>query len=73
MSVNGTLAVPDPWKGTPVSLPGATLVMTWRYGATLETAAALASLACALVLTGVLVLTRRQSQREQPDAAIELS
>jgi hypothetical protein len=46
--------------------------MTWHYAAAVAMTAALASLAGALVLTGVLVLARRRSRREQHDAAMEL-
>jgi hypothetical protein len=55
----GTGSVPHPWEGTPVPLDGATLVMSWRYGAAVAMAAALASLGSALVLVSVLALTRR--------------
>ncbi len=72
LSVNGTLSVPDPWEGTPITLDGATLVMTWRYGAAVAMTAALASLACALLLTGVLMLTRGRPRHEQDDAALAL-
>jgi len=55
----GNGSVPAPWEGTPVPLDGATLVMSWRYGAAVAMTAALASLAFALVLAGFLVLTDR--------------
>jgi hypothetical protein len=71
LSVNGTFSIPDPWWGTPVPLDGATVVMTWRYGAIIALAAALASLACALFLTGVLMVTRGQAWREQDNASLE--
>jgi hypothetical protein len=45
LSVNGALAVPFQWEGTPAALDGYTLVMTWSYGAPAAMAAALASLA----------------------------
>lgn len=72
LSVNSAFGVPDPWEGTPVRLDGVTLVMTWHYAAAVAMTAALALLVCALVLTGVLVLARRRSRREQHDAAMEL-
>lgn len=72
LNVNGTLGVPDPWEGTQVPLDGATLVMTWRYGAVVAMGAALTSFACALLLTAVRVLARRQLRPDQHGAVIEL-
>lgn len=68
LSVSGTWGVPYAWEGAPYSLDGATLVMTWRYGAMIAMTAALASLAFALLRVGVLRLARRRSQREQDNA-----
>jgi hypothetical protein len=55
------VGVPFPWEGNPYPLDGATLVMTWSYGATVAIAAAIASLAAA---TSSLVVT--------PDPALVL-
>ena len=54
------VGVPFPWQGVPYPLDGATLVMTWSYGATIAIAAAIASLAAAIAS---LVLTRARAQR----------
>ena len=52
------VGVPFPWEGVRYPLDGATLVMTWRYGATVATAAALVSLAAAIAS---LVLTKART------------
>jgi hypothetical protein len=54
------VGVPFPWQGVPYPLDGATLVMTWSYGAVAAIAAATASLAAAIAS---LVLTRARAQR----------
>jgi hypothetical protein len=56
------VGVPFPWEGVRYPLDGATLVMTWSYGATAAIAAALASLAAAIAS---LVLTL-QAPRAEP-------
>jgi hypothetical protein len=43
--LNAALGIPSPWEGRPVYGDGYTLLMTWRYGATIAIVAALASLA----------------------------
>jgi hypothetical protein len=47
------VGVPFPWEGNPYPLDGATLVMTWSYGATVAIAAAFASLAAAIASLAV--------------------
>jgi hypothetical protein len=60
------VGVPFPWEGSPYPLDGATLVMTWSYGATVAVTAAIASLAAAIAS---LVVTRRAPS---PDPALVL-
>jgi hypothetical protein len=52
LSHNGTWAVPFPWEGTPYSLDGCTLFMTWSYGGPVAGAAALTSLIAAIASPG---------------------
>jgi hypothetical protein len=58
--LNATLGVPFPWEGRPVHGDGYTLLMTWRYGATIAIAAVLASFAFAIAS---LVVTRGEAPR----------
>lgn len=53
------VGVPFPWEGNPYPLDGATLVMTWSYGATVAIAAAVASLVAAIASLVITRLARR--------------
>jgi hypothetical protein len=55
------VGVPFPWEGVRYLLDGATLVITWSYGAIVAIAAAVASLAAASVS---LVFTMRAPRSE---------
>ena len=64
LSRDGWWVLPPLWEGTPYPVGGATLLMTWSYGATVAIAAAFASLAAAIAS---LVVTKARAPR--PDAA----
>jgi hypothetical protein len=61
--LNNALGIPFPWEGRPVYGDGYTLFMTWRYGATIAIAAALASLAFTIAS---LVVTKARAARSDP-------
>lgn len=69
LSVNGPLGVPLPfsWEGASFPLDGFTLVMSWRYGAMVALAAALASVVLTMAELG---LSRaRQTPGPEPSLA----